>query len=248
MRNKHLYNFQIMTPRQFAEQYVNYFGEAAMLPVALCYTDAPKNEPRVIKGCMFKQFHRLFKGETITLDATSITCGGGKLYSGMGTMSERIYSFISEYERYKSDPETAKKSVAQINAQRASKPYLNFIRVDKLESFQDVEGLLFFATPDILSGLFTWANYDQTDINAVQMPWGSGCSATITALVNENRCGGKHCYLGMLDVSARPYFKPDILTFAIPMSRFSEMSKTFGQCCLAGAPAWLKVKKRINAI
>ena len=34
--------------------------------------------------------------------------------------------------------------------------YLHFARIDRLTSFEKVEGLLFLATPDILSGLITW--------------------------------------------------------------------------------------------
>ncbi|MBP3588974.1 MAG: DUF169 domain-containing protein [Muribaculaceae bacterium] len=88
--------------------------------------------------------------------------------------------------------------------------------------------------------------FDTTDVNAVQSPFGSGCSSTITSLVNENRRGGKHCFIGMLDVSARPYFRPDVLSFSIPLSRFREMADTLSRCCVAGAPAWMKVRKRIN--
>ena len=235
-----------MKPQEFVKQYTEFFGDAAPLPVAVCYTDEPLGDPRTVAGCMFKQFHRVLRGETLTFSAENLTCGGGKLYAGLGPTPERVYRFVSEFERYKCDPETAKASITMIDVRLADKPYLNFIRIDRLDDFNGIDGLIFFATPDILSGLFTWANYDQKDINSVQTPWGSGCSTSITALVNENRHGGKHCFIGMLDVSARPYFKRDVLSFAVPMSRFAEMSETFAQCCVAGAPAWLKVKKRIN--
>ena len=235
-----------MKPQTFVRQYAEYFGEAAQLPLAVCYTDSPLSEPRAVEGCMFKLFHRACKGETVTYSCDSLSCGGGKLYTGLGPMPERVYKFVSEIERYKSNPEVAKEAIRMIDASQSSKSYINFIRIDKLENLDGIEGLIFFATPDILSGLFAWANYDQTDINAVQAPWGSGCSSSITALVNENRRGGKHCFIGMLDVSARPYFKSSILSFAIPMSRFIEMTETFAQCCVAGAPAWMKVRKRIN--
>ena len=35
--------------------------------------------------------------------------------------------------------------------------YLNFARMDKVENFDNLEGILFLATPDMLSGLATWA-------------------------------------------------------------------------------------------
>lgn len=56
--------------------------------------------------------------------------------------------------------------------------YLHFARIDRLTSFEKVEGLLFLATPDILSGLITWTFFDNNNPDAVSTPFGSGCSST----------------------------------------------------------------------
>lgn len=235
-----------MKPIEFTGEYLKYFGEKAPLPIAVRYSDVPESSGKLIPGCMFKQFHRAYRGETVTLSAETLECGGGKLYLGLGPIPERVYSFVSNVERYKKESDIAKASISQIGAQREKRKYINFIRIDKLESFEGTEGLIFFVTPDVLSGLFTWANYDQEDIDAVQSPWGSGCSSTVTALVNENRRNGKHCFIGLLDVSARPFFRYDVMSFSIPMSRFKEMEKNLSASCVGGAPAWEKLKKRIN--
>lgn len=236
-----------MTSQEFIDSYTEYFGESAPLPLAVVYSVHPLGEKQNVAGCMFKQFHRAYNGNTVTLDSSNFTCGGGKLYAGLGPIPSKVYDFVSLVEKYKRNPDIARESIGLIDAKMSERPYLNFVRIDKLENFDDMEGLIFFVSPDILSGLFTWANYDSTDINAVQSPWGSGCSTTVTSLVNENRRCGKHCYIGMLDVSARPFFKSDILSFSIPKSRFVEMCETMDKCCVSGAPAWLKVKKRINS-
>jgi len=39
--------------------------------------------------------------------------------------------------------------------------------------------VIFFAIPDVLSGLFTLARFDETDRDAVSAPFGSGCSAIV---------------------------------------------------------------------
>ena len=236
-----------MKPSDFISQYTEFFGASAPLPIAVVYSDTPMGETSKVPGCMFKQFHRAYRGETVTLDAENFTCGGGNAYSGLAPLPERVFSFVSICEKYKQSPETARKSIEAIGAELSEKPYLNFVRIDRLDSFDDMEGLIFFTAPDVVSGLFTWANYDSNDINAVQSPWGSGCSTTITSLVNENRNGGKHCFIGLFDVSARPFFHQDIISFSIPKSRFDEMCETLSQCCVSGAPAWLKVRKRINS-
>lgn len=235
-----------MTPRQFIEQYTEYFGDAAPLPIAIIYTDSPLGELRQIPGCMFKQIHRAYKGEAVTFSAENLACGGGRFYSGFTSAPKGVFNFVSLCEKYKVSPEIAEQSIRMIDVHPAVKPYLNFIRVDCLDTFDGIEGVIFLVTPEVMSGLFVWANFDSTDINAVQSPFGSGCSSTITSLVNENKRRGKHCFIGMFDVSARPYFRPTILSFSIPLSRFREMCATLSQCCVSGAPAWLKVRKRIN--
>ena len=235
-----------MKPQDFCSLYLEFFGRKAPLPIAVYYSDYPDKETKYVPGCMFKQFYRAYKGETVSFSEDTLTCGGGKLYLGIGPLPERVYNFVSNVEKYKRDPELTKASIKMIDAEREEKRFINFKRIDRLEDFEGVEGLIFFASPDVLSGLFTWANYDQEDINSVQSPWGSGCSSTVTALVNENRKNGYHCFLGLFDVSARPYFKRDILSFSIPMSRFRIMQKTLSECCVSGSPAWNKLKKRID--
>lgn len=235
-----------MNPSEFIFQYRRYFGDAAPLPIAVVYSNLPMEDLQYVPGCIFKQFHRAANGITVTFGTANLTCGGGKPYLGMGTLPERVYEFVSEVEKYKKNPSLVKNAIEQIGIRPTEKPYINFIRVDNLKSFDEMEGLIFFASPDVISGLFSWANYDSDDLNAVMSPWGSGCSSAITSMVNENRRGGKHCFLGLFDISARPYFKPEILSFSIPRSRFVEMSGTLSKCCVSGVPAWLKIRKRIN--
>ena len=235
-----------MRPTEFIKIYKDCFGDNATLPLAVVYSDVPMGESGHIPGCIFKQFHRAYNGETVSFSTDNLTCGGGKLYSGLGPVQERIFDFVSNVERYKQSPELVRKYVDGLNPRLSEKPYLNILPIGKLDSFDEIEGLVFFVTPDVLSGLFAWANYDTDDLNAVMSPWGSGCASTITNIVNENRKTGKHCFIGMMDVSARPYFRPDILSFSIPRSRFMEMCGTMQECCIAGSPAWFKVRKRIN--
>ena len=53
-----------------------------------------------------------------------------------------------------------------LGMKRADKKYLNFVRIDKAESFDDYEGVLFYATPDMLSGLCGWAFFDRNEPDA----------------------------------------------------------------------------------
>lgn len=235
-----------MNSIEFVSKYREYFGEKTLLPIVVKYSVEPYGTLENISGCMFKQFHKAYNGGSVSFCNYNFTCGGGKLYTGLSPIPLGVYNFVSNIEKYKQSPGIAKKSISFINPQQIEKPFINFIRIDKIENFEGAEGLIFFADPDVVAGLFNWANYDQEDINTVQCPWGSGCSATITALVNENRKKGKHCFIGLFDVSARIFFKSNIISFSVPMSRFNEMLETMDKCCVSGAPAWLKLKKRIN--
>ena len=114
-------------------------------------------------------------------------------------------------------------------------------------SFSGVEGLLFLATPDILSGLAAWAYFDNNDPSAVSAPFGSGCSATLTAALAENRRGGRRAFIGLFDPSVRKHLPAGVLGFAVPMSRFREMCAAMRSTCLFGTPAWSAIRARIAA-
>ena len=115
------------------------------------------------------------------------------------------------------------------------------------ELFGGVEGLLFLATPDILSGLAAWAYFDNNDPSAVSAPFGSGCSATLTAALAENRRGGRRAFIGLFDPSVRKHLPAGVLGFAVPMSRFREMCAAMRSTCLFGTPAWSAIRARIAA-
>ena len=135
-------------------------------------------------------------------------------------------------------------------AQYVGEPLVNADRYTdclvRLPLYYDLPiALIFFATPDMLSGLCTWAFYDNNDSDAVTTQFASGCASIITFAVDENRSGGRRCFLGMLDPSARPLVPANELTFTIPMSRFKEMLTTMNDSALY-QKAFSALKRRIN--
>ena len=160
-------------------------------------------------------------------------------------MPERVPVFVSEVEHYKQTPGQVREYVDRLDIQLTEKPYLNFTRLDQLDSLEGVEGILFFATPDVLSGLCSWAFYDNNADDAVCAKFGSGCCSIVTFASKENAQGGRRCFLGMLDPSARPLVPKDELTFTIPACRFKEMMDTMEQSALF-QKAYSIVRKRIN--
>ena len=143
----------MMTIQDFVKKYREAFGESAPLPIALSYSVIPVAEIKSVPKCMIGSISKVRHGEPLTLCAENVTCGGGGLYMAFKAMPERVPLFVSEVEHYKKSKEMVTEYVNSLDIRLAEKPYLNFVRVDKLDSWDDAEALIFFATPDILSGL-----------------------------------------------------------------------------------------------
>jgi hypothetical protein len=135
--------------------------------------------------------------------------------------------------------------VRGLNIELTQKPYLNFVSIDNLKEWSDAEVLLFFATPDMLAGLCSWAFYDNNSADAVVTQFSSGCASIVTRAISENKSGGRSCFIGMLDPSARPLIPENELTFTIPMCRLMEMLDTMDDSSLY-QKAFSALRRRIN--
>lgn len=235
-----------MDVKIFIDNYREAFGSDAGLPVVFWYSAEQLYPAEPIGGCFFKILGEVRNGRPVSLGRDNIGCGGGKLYAGFADMPPHVPDFVSFKERYKKTPEMVVEYVERIGMPRMDGLYLHLARIDQADSFEGKEGLIFFATPDILSGLATWAFYDSNDADAVVSSFGSGCSTVISQPLVENRRDGKRCFIGLFDPSVRPLFAPDELSFTIPLSRFREMYATMRESCLFGTHAWDKVRKRIT--
>lgn len=235
-----------MDIKEFIQSYREAFGSKAPLPLLFGYSDQPIADTEKIGGCFFKRLQMARDGQPVSLSSDVIGCGGGKLYTGFSDMPERVPGFVSLKEKYKKTPEMVADYVNGLGMKRAEKPYLNFIRIDKAESFEGTEGVLFYATPDMLSGLCGWAFFDNNETDAVVSQFGSGCSSVVSMTVLENDRQGYRCFIGLFDPSVRPYIGTNELSFTIPFSRFTRMTETMKECFLFDSHAWKKVKARLE--
>lgn len=231
----------------FIKNFRNAFGEKALLPFAFWHSDTPiSDDTSKINGCFFQEFAKLSRGEAISLSADRIGCMGGKFYTGFAPMGEHIPTFVSCKEKYKQTPDLVLDFINKTGVPRTDKKYLNIAPVDKLDNFDGVTGIFFLATADMLSGLASWAFFDNNSDDAVTARFGSGCSSIFTEAVVENSRNGRRTFIGLFDPSVRRYMNPDVLSFTIPMSRFKEMYYTLPQCSLSGTPAWSRIKERLE--
>lgn len=234
-----------MDLKEFIEKYREAFGENAQLPLLFGYSDEPVAQTAKIGGCFFKGLQAAREGTPLSLNAEVIGCGGGKLYTGFSDMPPHVPNYVSITEKYKRSPEMVADYIKRLEMPRATKSYLNFVRIDKAESFEGFEGVMFYATPDMLAGLCGWAYYDTNEPDAVVARFGSGCSTVVSMTVVENARNGYRCFLGLFDPSVRPWVGKDELSFTVPMSRFKVMLDTMRECFLFGSHAWEKVKARL---
>ena len=131
-----------MDIQTFIDNYQETFSGKAELPIAFWYSDTLSGELRKTQGCLFKALPAIRNGEIISMSGESIGCGGGKFYTGFTPMPEHVPNFVSLKERYKQTPEMVLEGIKKIDVQRATKQYIHFARIDRLTSFEDVEGLL----------------------------------------------------------------------------------------------------------
>jgi uncharacterized protein (DUF169 family) len=202
--------------------------------------------------CIICDLARVRKGTSLVFDRTSVTCSGGLFYMGYETQrSENFRYFLSsgkpgvvEGERYKKTPEI----IDEINARHVSLPAegrcYTFRRWDNVTPGDNPDVVIFFARPEVLSALFTLANFDQADPNGVICPFGSGCSSIIYYPRLEQKSDHPRAVFGMFDPSARPCVPVDILTLAIPMKKFEKMIGSMDESFLI-TRTWDKVKTKI---
>ena len=149
-----------------------------------------------------------------------------------------------EGERYKKSPELVKELMSRMPRFRAPKRRIVFKRWDALREAYDAAGVICFARPDVLSGRFTLANYDEVDQHVVA-PFGAGCATIVQDPYLESLSPNPRCIIGMFDVSARPFVPPGTLTFAVSMGKFERMVQDMDESFLI-TPSWERIRKRLQ--
>jgi uncharacterized protein (DUF169 family) len=226
-------------------------------PLGIYYTnDKPEGvTPKEgIFECMIGLLQNARKnGKTVYFDRGHFGCPGGAYYMGFfESPMPNIEYFLScgipgemEGERYIKTPERAREFFARMIPRRAPATYCVFKPIEQFQSGIEPEVVVFFAPPDILSGLFTLTNYALERTDAVYAPFGSGCGTILTYPLKEAGKDQPRATLGMFDVSARPMVEKDALTLAMPYSVFLKLLENVSGSFLE-TESWKKVRQRIG--
>lgn len=239
---------------QFVVFWNKYFP-GAELPIVFQYSNDTQNIPVMetppVHRCLIAQLARTRRGESLCLQASSSGCRGGKRYTNFtDRMFPGFECFISHNEqgageRYKQTPELTEACIGQLPVLPIKGENLIFKRWDKLEEMDAPEVVIFFATPDVISGLFTLTCFDNATPDAVITPFGAGCASIIYHPYQEQIAGTNRAVLGLFDPSARKCIKENILSFAIPFSKFEKMVAQMEESFLI-TDTWEVIKKRIR--
>lgn len=234
-----------------------YF-DGAELPVIFYYTNEEGHarlvEPDTVPGCVVGLLSEVRNGRPLCFNVDSIGCPGGKRYLGFAEGIMPDFEYFLSYgipgkltgERYCKSPELVKEIMKHLPAFKAPGRFIVFKRWDKLEESDYPEVVIFFAEPDVLSGLFTLARFDEVEQNAVFTPFGSGCSTIVQYPYLERDSAHPRGVIGMFDISARPFVPNNVLTFSVPMNKFVTMIENMEESFLI-TDSWLKIQKRIKS-
>jgi uncharacterized protein (DUF169 family) len=242
------------------EKYEKFYDRLGLRehPLGGFYTDrepgkgvTPKEGSR---ACLIGLLNRArHQEETVYFDETHMGCFGGAYYLGFRSQAmPKIEYFLScgipgemEGERYIRTPEIAREYFAAAKPRKAPAKYCIFKPLNSLRPDEEPEVVVFFAPPDVLSGLFTLVNYASGRMDGVRIPFSSGCGAILSHPLKEAEKENPQAIMGMFDVSARPFVEPDTLTLAMPLKLFSTLLDHLDESFLITA-SWKKVRERIR--
>jgi len=239
----------------FIRLWSKYFPKAD-LPITFYYNDEEDGlkvvSAKTSHRCLIANLVKVREGMPLRFGADSIGCAGGRRYCGFShTLRKNFEYFLScgipgelEGERYKESPEIVKEVMAHWPKFQAPKKFIVFKRWDKLADADNPEVVIFFATPDVLSGLYTLAGFDEVE-DCVIAPFGAGCASVVEYPYLEKDSDHPRCVLGLFDPSARPYVPAHTLTFAAPLKRFERMVGNMEESFLI-TPTWKTIRRRIG--
>lgn len=242
--------------QRFLQLWDQYFN-GAELPIVFYYTDQVEDAKLIERPsehrCIMADLAKVRKGISVCFGAESFGCFGGKRYLGFGhELAPNFKYFLScgipgklEGERYKKTPELVEEIMRNVPSFSAPGKFIVFKKWDMLEESDEPDAVVFFARPDILSGLFTLANFDVGELNGVFSPFSAGCGSIVQYPYLEKKSDRPRVVLGMFDVSARPFVQDDILSFSASMNKFTTMIENIEESFLI-TKSWDKIRKRIK--
>ena len=217
--------------QEIISKWQNYFAGQEM-PVAVFYADTlhgaeyvkkPAENPRGYT-CMFAQLAKVHHGECVAFDKDNLGCWGAieNLFGGP-FIEDATVRLLVEIEKFKANREQVL-ALNNINPKATPtgkyvifKPFKSLTEDDKPEIF------CIFAKPDVIAALHTLVSFDNTRIDNVIVPFGSGCEQAIKFAFSEANKENPRAVLGGMDVAMRGCMKQEMQIFSFAASTFYNM-------------------------
>ncbi len=189
------------------------------------------------------------------VSATEYGCPGGVYYCGMMNPNIR---FIEHYvstgfkgtpvhgERFMPSPEAMQKFLKKVTPPKPSGKYCIFKPLSHFTGGQKPEFVIFFARPEVMTGLFVQTTFTTGDVDCVAIPFGAGCTNIISWPRYYRDKGMEKAVMGGLDPSARKFMKTDEMTFTVPLSLYEKMLNALPESMFNGGKDWQNVRKKID--
>ena len=206
-------------------------------------------------SCVLKYVWRArVQGGSAAVSRERFGCLGGAFFLGFNKPQlEGIVHYVStgipghmEGEHYVASPEACRKFFHEdVDPLPATATHAVFKPLSQFAEGETPLVVQFFARPEVLCGLHQLVMYITGDPHAVASPFGAGCTNLVSWPLRFLAQGIPKAVLGGWDPSARPWFKPDELTFSVPHAMFQTMLARWEHSFLT-AHAWKAVVKKIE--
>lgn len=181
-------------------------------------------------------------------------CPGGVYYCSMMKPHLR---FIEHYvstgfpgsplhgERYMPNPDAMREFMLKVNPRETQAKYCIFKPLSLFTDGEEPEFVIFFARPEVLSGLFTQAVFTTGNMECVVSPFGAGCTNIVSWPLYYKEKGVEKAVIGGFDPSARKFMKVDELTFTVPLSLYEKMLAALPDSMFNHDTDWTNVIKKV---
>lgn len=205
-------------------------------------------------SCVLGIVWRARKAKTAAyFDSERFGCPGATFYLGFMKPYLNMHPhFIStgipgilEGERYTDSLEAAKDFFDSIDPPTAPARYCVIKPIGQFSGDEKPLVVIFFARPEVISGLFSLAAFLNRDYESVRTPFGPGCAGLVTWPVKYLNRESGIAVIGGFDPSCRKFLKTDEMTFAVPLKMYYDMLNRWEESFLKQSE-WKSIQKKIQ--
>ncbi|WP_319582521.1 DUF169 domain-containing protein [uncultured Pseudodesulfovibrio sp.] len=237
----------------------NAYGPKKGVPISRELEDKHELDMQEVMKCFSCVMGNIWlarkKGGAAFISPEEYGCPGGAYYTSMMKPHLRfIEYYVStgfegtplQGERYMSNPETMRNFMLEVNPREAPGKYCIFKPLSLFKDGEEPEFVIFFARPEVLSGLHTQATFTSGDMDCVVSPFGAGCTNMISWPLYYKERGVDKAVIGGFDPSARKFMKTDELTFTVSLSFYEKMLAALPESMFTHETDWKGVRKKVD--